>query len=655
MAKLLRKKVFKVILITIASLVVVSFIGLYLCKGWLLDMAVHKIQGKLKNSYQLTLNIQKYQLDGFSRLEMHGVDCVNGGNKTIASFNDLSVEIRLLPLILGRLRFKDFIAKDGMMDVNELLKLKKNSKSAPLNQSPPDSSKFNKAKKYVADVERIAAIMPYHVSLVNIYANFSDSGQNIHAGISNMAYADDKIDGDLILKEDNKQQRWHIGGTFDKSSLETHIAVNTDDTAFIKLKIIERVAKVDFTFKKITLDINKLSHDDDNIDVEGNVQAEMLSVHSPKFSADTVTVRKGGLQYKAHIDKDYIWLDSSSVITLNELKATCGFNFRHSFPKKLSANMDMPKTNAQVFLNSLPAGIFRSEKGMLMDGEFAYKLHGYLALQKLDTARFNSDLDGFGLKITRYGEANISKLNSSFVYQPYNSPRKIIVGPENPEFVPLNDIPPLLRAVIDIEEDGGFYSHHGFQEGSFEEAILTDLKTKKFEHGASTISMQLVKNVFLSHQKNIGRKLDEALLVWLMENMHIVSKNRIFEDYLNIIEWGPGVYGVGEASRFYFNKKPSQLDLGECIFLSIIIPSPRAYKSFFDENGHLKPYASADYRLAANRLVQRRLIRDGQCDSLKPDVKLEGAAYKFLKIKQPTDTIPLDTSGDIINWNQIVK
>jgi len=651
MAKRSGKKVFKGILIIIGTFIVVSAIVLFLCKGWLMDMAVRKIQAKLKNDYHLTLNFQKYQLDGISKLEMHKVECINAGNKLIASFDDLSVEIRLLPILAGRLRFKDLIAKDGMMDVNELLKLKKGNVLPPVT----DSSKFNKIKKYTNAIEHIAAVMPLHFTLTNIYANFTDSGQHIHAGINSLTYMDKQIDGDFILQQDNKQQRWHTSGFFDKSTMETHMSVSTADTFYINLKLIERIAKVDFRFNKISLDIDKFSNRDENIDITGNVQAEMFSVRSPKFSTDTVTIRKGGLQFKTHIDKNYISLDSSSVVTLNELHATCGFIFKHSFPKTLSANMNMPRTKAQVFINSLPEGIFRNEKGMLIDGAFAYKLHGYLGVQKLDSVYFNSDLDGYGLRIYGYGQANIYKLNSSFLYQPYNSPRKIIIGPENPDFTSLNDIPPLLRASIDISEDGDFYHHHGFQEGSFEEAILTDLKTKKFEHGASTISMQLVKNVFLSHQKNIGRKLDEALLVWLMENMHIVSKDRIFEDYLNIIEWGPGVYGIGEASRFYFNKTPSQLTLSECVFLSIVIPSPRAYKAYFDENGHLKPYANADYHLVATRLALRHIIREGQRDSLVPDVKLEGPAYKFLKIKQPSDTIPADTSGNILNWNEIVK
>jgi len=73
----------------------------------------------------------------------------------------------------------------------------------------------------------------------------------------------------------------------------------------------------------------------------------------------------------------------------------------------------------------------------------------------------------------------------------------------------------------------------------------------------------------------LSRKLEEILLVYLMENNKIVSKERMLEVYFNIIEWGPNVYGIGEASHFYFQKRPSELTLNECLFLADIIPSPK--------------------------------------------------------------------------------
>lgn len=118
--------------------------------------------------------------------------------------------------------------------------------------------------------------------------------------------------------------------------------------------------------------------------------------------------------------------------------------------------------------------------------------------------------------------------------------------------------------------------------------MVYDLKERRFARGGSTISMQLVKNVFLNRRKNIARKLEEALIVWLIEQNRLTSKERMFEVYLNIAEWGPGVYGLLEASEFYFGKRPSQLTLEECIYLASIIPKPKHYRSSFEANGRVE-------------------------------------------------------------------
>jgi membrane peptidoglycan carboxypeptidase len=96
--------------------------------------------------------------------------------------------------------------------------------------------------------------------------------------------------------------------------------------------------------------------------------------------------------------------------------------------------------------------------------------------------------------------------------------------------------------------------------------------------------MQLIKNVFLTREKTMARKLEEILLVYMLENNYIVSKERMFEVYLNLIEWGPNVYGIGEASRFYFQKSPAELTLNEALYLASIVPSPKGFMYKFELN-----------------------------------------------------------------------
>ena len=145
------------------------------------------------------------------------------------------------------------------------------------------------------------------------------------------------------------------------------------------------------------------------------------------------------------------------------------------------------------------------------------------------------------------------------------------------------------------------------------ESIATDIKERSFARGGSTITMQLVKNVFLSRNKTIARKLEEILITWLIENQQIASKDRMFEVYLNIIEWGPMVYGANEASRFYFNKDVSRLTYSESIFLASIVPKPKWFRYSFDPDGHLRPELADYYRLVSEKMLRQRLGDTAGC------------------------------------------
>jgi monofunctional biosynthetic peptidoglycan transglycosylase len=134
----------------------------------------------------------------------------------------------------------------------------------------------------------------------------------------------------------------------------------------------------------------------------------------------------------------------------------------------------------------------------------------------------------------------------------------------------------LINAVI-VAEDGTFWSHEGFDWYEFRESVERDIKEGRAARGASTITQQLVKNLFLSSSKNPLRKVKEWILTWYMEQE--LSKSRILELYLNVIEWGNGVFGIEAASEYYFGKPASQLSRDEAARLAAIIPSPRRFRA----------------------------------------------------------------------------
>jgi monofunctional biosynthetic peptidoglycan transglycosylase len=147
----------------------------------------------------------------------------------------------------------------------------------------------------------------------------------------------------------------------------------------------------------------------------------------------------------------------------------------------------------------------------------------------------------------------------------------------NQEWVSLSRISPYLIKAVLIAEDDKFWKHEGFDYEAIQKALEKDVKAKKFKLGGSTISQQLAKNLYLSPSKNPLRKIAEAVITWRMET--VLSKKRILELYLNVIEWGEEVFGVEAASRYYFKKPSSQLTPEEAARLASVLPNPRRYNA----------------------------------------------------------------------------
>jgi monofunctional biosynthetic peptidoglycan transglycosylase len=142
-------------------------------------------------------------------------------------------------------------------------------------------------------------------------------------------------------------------------------------------------------------------------------------------------------------------------------------------------------------------------------------------------------------------------------------------------WVPLSRISPHLKKAVVVSEDAAFYQHKGFDWAGIQEATLRNLKAGQLHRGGSTITQQLAKNLYLSSDKTLLRKAHEALLALALER-HL-TKPRILELYLNVVEWGQGVYGAEAAARHHFGKASQDLTPGEAALLAAMLPSPRTY------------------------------------------------------------------------------
>ena len=290
--------------------------------------------------------------------------------------------------------------------------------------------------------------------------------------------------------------------------------------------------------------------------------------------------------------------------------------------------------------------MFDEVRSITADGKLQFGLNFAINTSQPDSLIFESSLSKEGFHIRKFGSSELMKMAGPFTQSVYEKDRFIrsfIVGNENPYYTGIDSISPSFISAVLTSEDGNFYYHNGFNEDAFRKSIITNFKVGKFVRGGSTISMQLVKNVFLNRKKTIARKAEEALLVWLIECNRLYSKHRMLEVYMNIIELGPGVYGIGEASQFYFKKHSNDLNLAESIFLASLLPHPKWFKYSFDTLGNLKPYLADYYRVVSDFMLKKNLINQAEHDDLKPYVVLAGPAREMVV---PTDSIPDEDDND---------
>lgn len=249
---------------------------------------------------------------------------------------------------------------------------------------------------------------------------------------------------------------------------------------------------------------------------------------------------------------------------------------------ELEVRFVLPPIDCQRVLTALPPEMVPYMQGYKLKGVFDTDVTVGIDWADLDATK----LDGHvGIKRCRVVDEpadspkRLEKEFEHYVEVEEGTWTSFVVGESNPDFVPLTDISPYLVSSIQTTEDAGFYKHHGFIVSEFRSALISNLKAGRFRHGASSITMQFVKNVLLYRDKTLLRKFQELFLTWHVENT--LTKDRILEIYFNVIEYGPGLYGIGPASWHYFSKPPKDLNPREAAFFSTILPSPKErYKQY---------------------------------------------------------------------------
>lgn len=620
----------------------------------MLDYTIARVEEKVESRYPANFTIGNAAFDDWNSVILSDISLVPHGQDTLFRTDSVYAAISVRSIFAGRIVFRKL-----QVDNTYLTAVKKGDETNfsflfKKDQPAQPADTTSKGRNYGALLNRVIETafqnVPDQVDFNNLNASYVSTNRTINVEVPYLRMNNGEIASQLAVQTDSLVNNLRVFGTIDPRKYRIAGKLYAYDDMGVRIPYIKKKLDAEVTFDTVRFSLDSKQFKKEKLTMRGSAMVNNLTLNHPKLSGEEdINVRESAVDYVVTLGPDLYVIDSLTEVRVNEAEANIYAAYQEVDTTKIvDLVVKTEKVPANEFFGSLPTGLFENLEGIKAKGWLQYDMRFHVNTDSLNQLVFNSDLDASkDFEILEWGNTNIEKINGSFVHTvyEYGKPvRTFTVGPSNPFYSPISQISPYLRNAILSAEDAGFYSHDGFHEEAFRQAIIKNIEEGEFARGGSTISMQLVKNVFLSRKKTVARKVEEAIIVWLIENENLVSKNRLFEVYLNIIEWGPNVYGAKDASRFYFGKQPSELNLAEAIFLTSIIPSPKRYRSSFDSYGNLRSYKSGYYRLIGGIMRRRGLISQEEYENLTPNVQLYGRARDLIVTAQDSTVVEEDTT-----------
>lgn len=642
----IKKKTLRIAIASICLIITISAVSFLVFRDSILESAIERTSTKMKIDYNSTFSIKKASFEGLSGINLQEITLAPKNADTLFHIQNMRTSVNVWQLLLGDVQLGRLEIQNGYVQLTKKGNIK--NFAAFLKRDKNESSVTE--KKDYADytyrlITKVLNLVPTDMRIENLTFKLDDNGKKANIAITHLVLSNKELETAINVQTNTFAQRWRIKGYADPRNKKADIQFFNIDTGAIKAPYFDERYNLISSFDSIRLNIENIDKSGGELHIDGFTSIANLKINHRRIASQDVLIKKARFDYRLLLGSDFISLDSSSTVKFNKVKFHPYLAYETEKDTLYKLKVNIPKTKAQDFIASLPDGLFSNFQGMEAEGNFEYNLYFRYNQNKPEAIVFDSDLKKENLKVTKYGAANLTKLNNEFIYRAIIdnvAQRPVLVGNANPNFTPMELISPYLRKAVLTTEDPSFFSHSGFINEAFKQSIVKNIKTRKFARGASTISMQLIKNVFLTREKTLSRKLEEILLVYILENNRIASKERMLEVYFNIIEWGPNIYGIGEASQYYFQKRPIDLSLNECLFLARIIPSPKKFMYQFNDQGNLRDFASKQVSFLTNLMIKRGLLPIDDTIYKSQPFYITGPAKSLIRVRA-RDTTAIDS------------
>ena len=380
----------------------------------------------------------------------------------------------------------------------------------------------------------------------------------------------------------------------------------------------------------------------ESVRIEGSGKLHKLALEDKRLAPSPVKDVELAWRAKAtaSLDGSRIQIDESEF-NLGEARLLLKGNYQHEGDAhRFDLKFEVPLVTCQEIFTSIPKAMVPQLVGMRFAGSLT--ANGHL---RFDTAKLakSFDVDWDGALSCRVLEApqpiDVKRFRSPFekvVYTPTGDERVQQFGPDTEHWAALESVTHFMQGAVLTTEDFRFFRHAGFDQEAVINSIRENIEKGRFARGASTISMQLAKNLYLKRTKTISRKLQEAILTIYLEQE--LTKKEIMELYFNVIEYGPMVYGIQPAARHYFNTSPGQLSLGQALYLAMILRNPK--EQFFGAGGAVIPSRTTYLRRLMKTAHKIGRVSDEELEVGLRETVVFGAPVPQMAPPAPEDVYP---------------
>ena len=363
-------------------------------------------------------------------------------------------------------------------------------------------------------------------------------------------------------------------------------------------------------FGTVSAELQLAASSSDQVSIEGSLRLRELALAHERIApkpVENINIDVGGkgIWHPAdrllQIERGWVRMGEAQVLIEGELERTSE-HYRVDLTAKL------PPTDCNDVVGAIPEDVLGSLARFEWSGNWSALTQISLDSRELEATEFSIRVRNLCQFEGTPQWVRVERFQEPFRHravEPDETVFEMRTGPGTTYWVAFADISPFMPPAVISHEDGAFYDHGGFAPWAIRDALVRNLQEGHYVVGASTISMQLAKNLYLQREKTIARKVQEVILTWWLENA--LNKEEILELYLNVIEYGPSVYGLRHAAAYYFGREPIELSPAESAFLACMLPSPKRYHVSYERGALTRSMKSRMRRLLEHMAKRERI------------------------------------------------